>query len=97
MVMSKGPMRRLRYTTVGDTFESQTFTLAGRKARVRIAPKENTMFIVDVLLDSVMHSSLGTDVKQLKGLADDFLVTNGIKHAEHRKPYGSLKPLRKDQ
>jgi hypothetical protein len=97
MAISKGPMRRLRYKTVGETFESQVFTLEGRKARVRIAPKESTMFIVDVVNDSVMHSSLGTDVKQLKSLADDFLVANGIKHAEHRKPYGSLKPLRKDQ
>jgi hypothetical protein len=90
-------MRRLRYSTHPDYIESQTFTLEGVKAKVRINEKERTMYIVDNLKDTVLHSELGIDLKQLKGLADAFLVANGIKYAEKRKPRGSLQPLKRDQ
>lgn len=96
MSISKGPMRRLRYSTHPEYIESQEFTFEDRKAVVRISEKENTMYVVSLRDDAVIHSMLGTNLKQLKKLANAFLVANGVKHAEHRKPYGSLKPLKRD-
>lgn len=86
-------MQRLRYKKNGAVLDSQDFALPnGVAAKIRLAPQENTMFVLNSREETIIVSCFGIDERQLRKRAHEFLLHQGIKKKEHRKkPHVALK------
>lgn len=92
---------KLKFNEKGSYLETRIFPLLdGKPVLIRIAPEEHAVYLVDARDGAgdgiVLASKFGTDLKQLKRLAKQFITELGVRKPTHRRPKGANKPLGKD-